>query len=171
VGDPRAPNEIGLRLIVGYKLVKAVLEVAFGAALLLFATKVTDELRSAVLHFRDHATSAWSISLADKVVREGTPRHLVVAAVASLLDGVVTSIEAWALHSGVRWGAWLVVGTTACLLPFEVLSLTRKVTAGRVTLLFVNTAIVAYLVRRESSGHTGPPRPSGHAKGDHAGGQ
>jgi len=41
------------------------------------------------------------------------------------------------------------IGATSCLLPFEVLSLARHVTAGRVTLFFVNAAIVAYLLRHE----------------------
>jgi len=145
------PTDPGLRLIVGYKIAKAALEIAFGAALVLLATKATDELRNAAIHVRDHGTAAWSISLADKVVQEATPRHLVVAAAASLLDGVLTSIEGWALYRRYRCAPWLVIGITSCLLPFEVLSLARHVTAGRVTLFFVNAAIVAYLLRRESS--------------------
>jgi uncharacterized membrane protein (DUF2068 family) len=149
--QPSAPNEVGLRLIVGYKLVKAALEVACGVALLLFSAKVTDELRSVAIHVREHAAAAWSILLAKKVVQEATPRHLIVVAVASLLDGVLTAIEGWALHSRRRWGAWLVVVTTSGFLPFEIVSLARRVTAGRVTLLFVNVAILVYLIRRESS--------------------
>ena len=143
-----AQNSVGLRLIVGYKIAKAALEIAFGAALVLFATKATDELRTAAIHVRDHGTAAWSISLAGKVVQEATPGHLVVAAASSLLDGVFTAIEGWALHRRFRWAPWLVIGATSCLLPFEVLSLARHVTAGRVTLFFVNAAIVAYLFRR-----------------------
>src|SRR5262245_53317708 len=92
------PAPVGLRLIVAYKLAKAALEIAFGALLVLFATKATNELRTVAIHVRDHGTAAWSISLAEKVVQEATPRHLIVAAVASLLDGVLTSIEGWALH-------------------------------------------------------------------------
>jgi uncharacterized membrane protein (DUF2068 family) len=36
------------------------------------------------------------------------------------------------------------------LLPFEVFSLAHHLTVGRVTLLVVNAAIVAYLLRRET---------------------
>jgi uncharacterized membrane protein (DUF2068 family) len=138
-------------LIVGYKVAKAALEIAFGAALVLFATKATNELRIAAHHVRDHATAAWSVALADKIVQAATRRHLMVVAVASLLDGVLTSIEGWALHRRYRWGSWLVIAATSCLLPFEVISLARHLTAGRVALFFTNVAIVAYLLRSESS--------------------
>jgi uncharacterized membrane protein (DUF2068 family) len=151
--EPRARREVGLRLIVGYKVVKAAIEVACGMALVLFSTRATDELRSIAIHFREHATAAWSILLAEKVIQVATPRHLFVAAVASLLDGVLTSIEGWALHTRRRWGAWLVVVTTSGFLPFEVVSLAHRVTAGRVALLVVNAGILAYLIRRESSKH------------------
>lgn len=154
MGEPSVRNDVGLRLIVAYKFVKAALEVAGGVALLFFSTRVTDELRHFAIHVREHATAAWSILVAQKVLQEATSRHLVVAAVASLLDGVLTVIEGWALHTRRRWGAWLVVVTTSGFLPFEVVSLARRVTVGRVTLLLVNAGILVYLIRRESSKHT-----------------
>ena len=157
------PNDVGLRLIVSYKLVKAALEIVFGVALLLFADKATDEVRHIALHVRNHGTAAWSMALADKVVLAATSRHLLVGAVASLLDGVFTSIEAWALHRRYRWSGWLVIGATSCLLPFEALALLRRVTAGRILLLIVNATIVIYLVRRESAIHRASSNPSGHA--------
>lgn len=144
-------GDVGLRMIVGYKVAKAAAELAFGAALAIFATRATDELRTAAIHVRDHATAAWSLSLANKVVLEATQRHLVVAAIASLLDGVLTSIEGWALYRGYRWAPWLVIAMTSCLLPFEVFQIARHVTAGRVTLFLVNAGIVAYLLRREKA--------------------
>lgn len=149
VASPKPGRDVGLRLIVAYKVAKAVLEIAFGVALVVFATKATDELRSIAIDVRDHGTAAWSVSLADRVVRAATRRHLFVVAVASLLDGVVTAIEGWALHRRYRWAPWLVIGLTSCLLPFEVFALVRHVTAGRATLLLVNAAIVVYLLRRE----------------------
>src|SRR5262249_54073528 len=101
--EPSPPDEVGLRLIVGYKFVKAAVEIAGGVALLLFSTRVTGEVRSIAIHVREHATAAWSVLLAQKVVQATTPRHLLVAAVASLLDGVLTAIEGWALHTRRRW--------------------------------------------------------------------
>jgi len=145
-------DEVGVKLIVAYKFVKAVLEVVFGAALLFFAGKATHELRHIALQIKEHATAAWSVALAEKVARAATERHLVVAALASLLDGVFSSIEGWALHRRYRWSGWLVIGATSCLLPFEALALIRRLTAGRVALLAVNASIVAYLARREAKG-------------------
>jgi len=136
-------------LIVGYKAAKAALEIIFGTVLVLFATKATGELQSAAVNVRDHGTAAWSVALANKVAQEATPRHLVGVAAACLLDGLFTAFEGWALHRGYRWGSWLVICATACFLPFEIISLARHVTAGRVTVFFVNASIVAYLLRRE----------------------
>jgi len=41
-----------------------------------------------------------------------------------------------------------VVGATACLLPFEISALARRVRVGRVLLFLINLAIVAYLIHR-----------------------
>lgn len=144
-----ARDEVGVKLIVGYKVVKAVVELGFGVAVLFFAGKATGELRHIALQIKEHATAAWSVALAEKIAHAATERHVVVAALASLLDGVFSSVEGWALHRRYRWSGWLVIGATSCLLPFEALALIRRVTAGRVALLAINASIVAYLARRE----------------------
>lgn len=144
-------TEIGLRLIVLYKLTKAVLEVAFGATVAIFADGVSAELQRLAVAVRDHATAAWSIALAERLVRAATARHLEIVALASLFDGVFSAVEGWALHKRYRWSGWLVIGATSCLLPFEAIALVRRLTFGRVTLLFVNALIVVYLVRHQGS--------------------
>lgn len=141
----------GLGIIVGYKLVKAVIEITFGLAFLFLASRMTNELHQLALHFREHATAAWSIALAERLGRAATARHVHVVALASLFDGMLSVVEGWALHRRRRWGALLVIGATSCLLPFEIASLVRHVTGGRVVLLLVNALIVTYLVRRRGS--------------------
>jgi uncharacterized membrane protein (DUF2068 family) len=143
----------GVRIIIGYKIAKAVLQVA--AALVLFYG-ATHGLAAALTDFaeklREHAVHAWSNVVAAALLRFTTRRHsLWLASYALLGDALLSSIEAWALLRGYAWGSWLIVGATACLLPFEVAALLRHVRVGRVILFVVNVAIVAYLFRRVMS--------------------
>jgi uncharacterized membrane protein (DUF2068 family) len=146
---PGAPADaVGLKLIVGYKFVKAFAEGLFGGALLLFGTShVTEGLRVGALTLQRHATAAWSLALSERLLQAATARTVLVVALAAVFDGVLSGVEGWALQRRYRWSRWLVVGTTVSLLPFEVVALVRHLSAGRVGLLVVNTLIVVYLVR------------------------
>jgi uncharacterized membrane protein (DUF2068 family) len=115
--------------------------------LFLDTTRVTEALRAFALNIQHHATAAWSIALADRLVQAATKRTLLVVALAAFLDGVLSYVEGWALHRRYRWSGWLVVGTTVSLLPFEAIELVRRLSAGRAALLLVNALIVVYLFR------------------------
>ena len=81
-------TEPALKLIIGYKLARAAGVLA--ASGLLVALTVTghavalDELAERLRH---HVTGAWSIALADVLVRAVVPRHLWMLAAALALDG------------------------------------------------------------------------------------
>jgi uncharacterized membrane protein (DUF2068 family) len=152
-GVPTRPA--GVRIIIAYKLAKAILQVA--AALLLFYG-ATHGLAAALAEFaenlREHAVHAWSNVVAAALLRFTKGRHsLWLAAYALLGDALLSAFEAWALWRGFAWGSWLIVGATACLLPFEIHALARHIRVGRVVLFLVNLAIVAYLLRRVAGEH------------------
>lgn len=151
---PATRADAGLKVIVRYKLVKAVAEIVLGLLLLLTSARLLGDLRELALMLREHATEAWSLALAGRMVRAATGRHVAVVGVASLLDGVSSSVEGWALHRRYRWSRWLVVIATGCLLPFEGVELVRRVTAGRIAFLFVNAAIVLFLLRHRVAPRT-----------------
>jgi uncharacterized membrane protein (DUF2068 family) len=138
----------GLRLIIIYKFIKAVLQVA--AALLLFygaAHGLSAKLADFAERLREHAVHAWSNVFAAALLRFVHARHsLVFTADALLLDAGLSGVEGWALARGYTWGEWLVVGTTSLLIPFEIRALLHHLRFGRVLLLLLNVAIVAYLV-------------------------
>jgi uncharacterized membrane protein (DUF2068 family) len=138
----------GLRLIVTYKFTKAILQVA--AAVLLFygaAHGLSAKLADFAERLREHAVHAWSNLFAAALLRFVHSRHsLAFTADALLLDAGLSSVEGWALSRGYTWGEWLVVGTTAFLIPFEVRALLHRVRFGRVLLLVLNLVIVAYLI-------------------------
>ena len=147
-GPPAHLNGVGLRLIVGYKFIKASAEFLFAALLLgLDTTGFAAALRAAALGIQHHTTAAWSIVLARWLVQAATRRTLIVIALAAFLDGVLSAVEGWALHRRYGWSRWLVVGSTLSLIPFEAIELVRRVSLGRVALLVVNVLIVGYLLR------------------------
>jgi uncharacterized membrane protein (DUF2068 family) len=140
----------GIRLIIGYKFGKAILQ---SAAALVLIYGATHGLTAALVIFadkmREHAVHAWSNVVAAALLRFTSRRHsLWLASYALLGDACLSTLEAWALSQGYAWGAWLVVAATACLLPFEIASLARHIRLGRVILFVLNIVIVAYLIRR-----------------------
>ena len=146
-------RERGLAIIIGYKLIKGGLWLVFAVVLLvLMQTGIGDEILGIAEHVRHHS-GAWSLELADLLVRASTRRGLWTLFVALIADGVLTLVEAWALIHGHWWGPWLVVVATGSLLPFEVVALVRHPHVSRVLLLAVNLLIVWYLGRKALREH------------------
>lgn len=142
-------GDTGVRLIMAYKLVKGGLALALSMTLgILLAAGATEPLRAVAANMPHHFAGAWSIALAKLLLSATEPQHLFLVAVALGVDGVFTLVEGWALRRGHWWGPWLVLITTSSLLPFEVVALVHKVHAGRVIVLVLNVAIVAYLAWR-----------------------
>jgi uncharacterized membrane protein (DUF2068 family) len=159
-GSSSAPNDLertaGLRLIVGYKLVKAAAGLAIGVLILtLMSFGLAEHLQAFALTVRNHAAEAWSIALAKWLTNAATSRRLLVIALACLLDAVFSAFEAWALRRRYRWSGWLIVAATSALLPFEAVALAKHFTAGRAVLAAANVLIVLYLVRLELSDRRG----------------
>lgn len=155
----KGPDALGLRLIVGYKFVKAAAELLLAVLILSLASAgLADELRMAALNVRNHATAAWSVALARWLMNAATSRNLRVIALASLLDAAASLFEGWALHRRFGWSRWLVVFTTSSLFPFEVVAIVRHFSAGRVALMVVNALIVVYLVRHRTRRIIDTPR-------------
>lgn len=149
VREARGRTEPAIRLIIAYKFAKAA--AALGAStvlIVLTAANRTASLNEVAKQLRHHVTSAWSVALANVLVRAIAPAHLWIAASALALDGAFTLLEGWSLQRRWWWGPWLVVAATAGFVPFEVLALLRRVALGRVFLLCVNLIVALYLARR-----------------------
>jgi uncharacterized membrane protein (DUF2068 family) len=141
----------GLRAIIGYKLCKAAAELLGSAAIFIMGSVgLAADLGAAAQAIRRHATEAWSIALAERLLDASTAHNIFVVAMAMLADGLVTSFEGWALYRRYVWSRWLVVATTVSLIPFEVIALVHHANSGRALVLLVNLAIVVYLIRRDA---------------------
>src|SRR5882672_5492646 len=158
----RVRRERGLVLIIVYKLVKGVLWLVLAVVLgVLTQMGLGGELLDFAEQLRHHA-HAWSLELAELVVRAASRRALWTIIVALAADGAFSLVEGWALVHGHWWGPWLVVVGTGSLIPFEVWSLARHPHVVRASLLAVNVAIVVYLARkamRERGERATPPPP------------
>lgn len=149
---------VGVRLILTYKLVKAVLQVT-GAVILFYGARhgLTASLTRFAEHLRHHAVHAWSNIVAAALLKFTHAKHGVIwTAYALLGDALLSSVEGYALWRGYTWGEWMVVATTASLIPFELYALAHRVRVGRVILLVLNVVIVAYLVNRARHRHAVP---------------
>jgi uncharacterized membrane protein (DUF2068 family) len=142
-------TEPALQLIIGYKLARAAVALAAsGLLVVLTATGHAVALDELAERLRHHVTSAWSIVLADQLVRAVVPRHLWMLASALALDGTFTFVEGCSLWRRWWWGPWLIVVTTAAFVPVEVLALVRHLAWARAILLALNLVVALYLGRR-----------------------
>ncbi|HSP18336.1 MAG TPA: DUF2127 domain-containing protein [Myxococcaceae bacterium] len=154
-------DQAALRAIITYKWVKGAVQLLLAAAL--FGSMVLgfgDELADWAHQFRNHSTRAYAVLLGRALERATTPRGLHITLLALFVDGVVTSIEGWALHHRHPWGPWLVVAVSGVLLPFEVYELFHHIRWIRVLVLGVNAVVVAFLVvhaRVQARGFAAPP--------------
>jgi uncharacterized membrane protein (DUF2068 family) len=158
--DERQP-EPGLNLVIFYKFAKSIIEILIGGAFLVLGSAgLAKEFAKIAQFVRHHAAQAWSISLAERLIDVSTVHNIFVIALALIFDGVLTGFEGWALRRGYVWSRWLVVVTTASLLPFEVLGSVRHPSAGRVFILLANILVVVYLVKSQISSRNDRPATS-----------
>jgi uncharacterized membrane protein (DUF2068 family) len=141
-------REGALWLIIVYKFVKGALWLSFATVILVAMRMGLGHRMLGLAEQLRHHSGAWSLFLADLVVRASTRRGLWTITVALVSDGVLTLVEGWALLHGHWWGPWLVVVATGSLLPLEVVALVRHRHVVRAAVLALNAAIVVYLVRK-----------------------
>jgi uncharacterized membrane protein (DUF2068 family) len=143
------PPDLGVRAIIAYKTIKGAVQLVLAAALLLLVPLgLAPWLHHVAYRLREHATRAFGVWLAELLLRNSTTGKVALAAAALALDGVLTSVEGWALRRGHTWGEWLVVVASGSLLPFEALSLAKHRHWPHGVALLLNLAMVIYLARQ-----------------------
>jgi uncharacterized membrane protein (DUF2068 family) len=139
-------RELGLRLIITYKFVKAPIMLIL-ALWLTFAPGAAYRSLDALAHELAEGGVAWA--RAGAWFQENlTHRAVTGGAVLAWLDSTSTAIEGFLLLSGKSWAQWTVAAGLACLLPLELLSLDHRPSATKLMVLIANAVIVIYLVRR-----------------------
>jgi uncharacterized membrane protein (DUF2068 family) len=160
---PSTPGvPVGVRVIIAYKIAKAVVQAIAAVGLwLALRAGFAEKLGHAASAFADHAVFPFEARLGRWLSGVSTPSHLHLVALLLGGDALVSAAEGWVLRRGYRWGRWLVVLATASLLPLEIYEIARRPQLPRVLVFLVNLAIVVYLAagRRDQPLARYPARP------------
>lgn len=142
----RFPRPLGMRIIIGYKLVKSLLVLGLAVWLTLSSGDAYREARHFIGILNEHPGLLHKLALwLDGHV---TLSAVHAARIVAWLDCATTALEAGLLITGKVWGEWLVVAGVAALLPFEVQAVIHHPHPLRISVLFVNLLMVVYLAWR-----------------------
>ena len=143
-----APSHTGLTLIALFKLLKGMVLLFVGGALLgLVDPEIAAFLAPAmdVLHLHGHSRLVHSLLLKIPVVSSHT---LLLMAHASLLYSVLLLVEGCGLWLEASWAGYMTVISSSVFLPVEFYDVMRQVSVLHVAMLLLNVVIVGYLVRQ-----------------------
>ncbi len=137
---------IGMRVVIGYKMAKAVLMVVVASWL----TATPSGAYQAVERLARDLAEAGAASAH---VGAWLEQHLSLRIVKHAMwlawgDALTTAAEAALLLQRKPWGEWIVTAGLGLLLPIELVALARRPSAAKVVALVGNGAVVAYLLRR-----------------------
>jgi len=141
-------SDLWLRLIAAFKLVKAtfLVSAAVAAVGLLNPSVATPMTRWAM-----DVTADGHYRVLDALVREIVdvdPHTLRMVSLGSLLYALLFYTEGFGLYFDKRWAEYMTIVSTGGLIPFEVLEISRRASAGKVGLLVANVLVVLYLAWR-----------------------
>lgn len=139
----RAP---ALWIIIAIKLGKALLLILLAAGLLSLIGKDVGAIFDAVLRWVRIDPEHEFFARLGSQLEHITPEKFRWLASGSVLYAVLLLIEGYGLLRRSWWAVWLAIGETAFFIPLEVFELLEKFSNVMVSLLLLNTAIVAYLV-------------------------
>jgi uncharacterized membrane protein (DUF2068 family) len=141
--------DFGLRLIIVWKAIKAVLLYALGIAAFALVHSDVPKLAAELVAWLHIDAGRPTVQHALAKLAGLTPNRITAIGVGAILYGCVLAIEAWGLHRRRLWAEWLTVIVTSSLIPFEIYELVKHPTIGKVIALVVNVAIVLYLLRHK----------------------
>jgi uncharacterized membrane protein (DUF2068 family) len=148
LAEPRigSQRDRALTLIAIFKLSKAALLIVAGLGALKLVQPGAAQRAQAWVAWLAANTGSRMIhdALARLIGLE--PRHLEELGLVAFAYAALFLVEGVGLWMGRRWAEYLTVIATSSLLPFEIYELTRKLSVPRVTALFLNVAVVVYLV-------------------------
>jgi uncharacterized membrane protein (DUF2068 family) len=135
----------GLRIVSVFEAAKGLLILLAGFGVLRY---IHGDLHLAaerlVRHFHLNPASRYPRIFLD-LIDHVTDGQLWVMAISALLYAAARFVEAYGLWYERRWAEWFALLAGAIYVPIELFELARGVTWPKVTLLFVNAAIVGYL--------------------------
>ena len=142
----RQPQLVGVELIAGLKVFKALLLFTVGFGLFSLMNRDIATIFSWVLealHLDTQSRLLHGLVLRIDALR---PHDLLVASLVGMAYGGICLIEGIGLWYEMSWAGYLAVISTALFLPFEIRELLDRVTVVRTGVFLLNIAIMAYLI-------------------------
>jgi len=136
----------GLRVIAAFKLLKALALIAVGVGTLkLLHQDVAGVVEHWINMFQVDPHNHFIDLLLDKLSILDDHR-LMELSIGTFAYAAVFLVEGVGLALKKRWAEYFTIITTSSLLPIEIYELARRVSVGRSLALFINLAVVAYLI-------------------------
>jgi uncharacterized membrane protein (DUF2068 family) len=137
-----------LPYIAAFKIVKAVLLVVVGAALLrLVDAAAVDVVERWLAHLGSPLGRQVVQGALTRVLRL-RPGQLAAFGVGAWLYAGLFLVEGVGLWRKRRWAEYLTIAATASLIPLEIYELFKEVSVARVSALVLNAAVIVYLAVR-----------------------
>jgi len=141
-----------IRLIAVFKVFKALLLIVVGVgALKLIHTDVSILLEKWVTHFGLDPGSRY---LGHLILTAATltPNKIKDLAVGGFVYAALFLTEGVGLWRLKRWAEWLTVIITSSLVPVEIYEIFRRPSSAKILVLFINIAVVGFLLYRLRAG-------------------
>jgi uncharacterized membrane protein (DUF2068 family) len=138
--------DFGLRVIIVFKLVKAVLLVAVAVGAFSLIHRDLHALGVRAVVWLRIAPGNHRVERALARLTGVRPSRLAALGCGALIYAGVLLVEAWGLHRRRVWAEWLTIIVTSSLIPLELYELHHP-SLGKVIALVVNIVIVIYLAR------------------------
>ncbi|MEZ0229140.1 MAG: DUF2127 domain-containing protein [Planctomycetota bacterium] len=140
--------DFGLKLIIGWKLVKATLLILIAAGAFAMLHKDLHDLAEGLVTWLHLDPASKKVeSFLTKVDKFDTPAHKAELGSGAIVFALFILVEAWGLYRRRRWAELLTIAATSLLIPVEVYEICRHPSFGKVLTLLVNALIVLYLAR------------------------
>jgi uncharacterized membrane protein (DUF2068 family) len=139
--------DVGVRIIIVLKLLKATAMIAVAATAFSFIHRDVHAAAEGVVRWLGFNPAGPRLERWLSRLIGLSPLRLEEIGVGALLVAAVMATEAWGLHRRRVWAEWLTVGVTSLLIPLEVYELAIGASVGKALTLVVNVAIVIYLAR------------------------
>lgn len=144
-----------LRLIAGFKFLKAATLIALGVGAFKLLHKDVGEVAQ---HWVEALRLDPGSRFVDRALAKASnvrPGQIKELGIGSFLYAALFLAEGTGLWLEKRWGEWLTVIITSSLVPVEIYEIYRHPSAVRVTVLVINIGIVGYLIYRIRSRKAG----------------
>ncbi|HUS32278.1 MAG TPA: DUF2127 domain-containing protein [Kofleriaceae bacterium] len=141
--------DFGLRVIIVWKAIKAVLLFALGIAAFALVHSDVAKLGTELIAWLGIDAGRPTVQHVLAKLAGLTPHRISVIGIGAIIYACVLALEGWGLHRRYLWADWLTVIVTSSLIPLEIYELFKHPSVGKVIALVVNVAIVMYLLRHK----------------------